>query len=232
MKKRFGLYIIVWSVLVGLFNVITFVPTKLDFQNKFSSSFWIGYVFITLMFIAQLVCAGIALNEGNSKKLFYKLSLFKTSYAGLIASFIVGGICIFFNNVTYWVGIIACAIVLAATVIAIVKASAAVDEVVAIDEKIKNQTYFIKNMTLNASALMAQATSEEAKSACSKVYEAIRYSDPMSNDALREVEDQMTFKFALFSEAVKADEAEKASALAEELMTLIGDRNSRCMLLK
>ena len=106
------------------------------------------------------------------------------------------------------------------------------DEVVAIDEKIKNQTYFIKNMTLNASALMAQATSEEAKSACSKVYEAIRYSDPMSADGLREIEDQMTFKFALFSEAVKADEAEKASAIAEELMILIGDRNSICKLLK
>lgn len=232
MKKRFGLYIIVWSVLVGLFNVITFVPPKNIFENKFSGSFWVGYVFITLMFIAQLVCAGIALNGGNFQKLFYKLSLFKTSYIGLFASFIVGGICMVFNNVTYWCGIVLCSVILAATIIAIVKASAVADAIAAVEENVKSKTYFIKNMTLNASALKAQATSEEAKSACSKVYEAIRYSDPMSNGALREVEDQMTFKFALFSEAVKADEAEKASALAEELMILIGDRNSRCKLLK
>ena len=79
---------------------------------------------------------------------------------------------------------------------------------------------------------MASAKSETAREECRKVYEAIRYSDPMSNDALAGVEGQITIKFAELSEAVKTDDADKITEAANELVILIGDRNKKCMLVK
>lgn len=232
MKKRFHLYIVVWAVLLALFNVIAFVSVGWAGQEKYTSSFWIGYIFITVMFIGQLICSYMAFKADSAKKLFYNISLIRTSYIGLIVSFIVGGLCMLISPLPYWVGVIVCAIVLVANVLSVIKATAAIDEIERIDTKVKTQTFFIKSLTVDADTLMASAKSETVKAECRKVYEAIRYSDPMSNDMLVSVEEQITVKFAKLSEAVKADEANKAMEIANEIIILVGDRNKKCKLLK
>lgn len=132
----------------------------------------------------------------------------------------------------YWVGIILCAIILSGNAIAVVKASAAIDIVGSIDEKAKESTLFIKVLTVDAESLMSRAKSETVKSECKKVYEAVRYSDPMSNSALSSIESEITIKFAKLSDAVVDDNFEVTSALVGELIILIGDRNKKCKLLK
>lgn len=232
MKKRFNLYIVVWGVLLALFNVIAFVSVGWAGQEKYTPSFWIGYVFITVMFIGQLVCSYMTFKADSAKKLFYNVSLIRTSYIGLIVSFIVGGLCMLISPLPYWVGVIVCAIVLVANVLSVVKSTAAIDEIERIDTKVKAQTFFIKSLTVDADTLMASAKSETVKAECHKVYEAVRYSDPMSNDALASVESQITVKFAELSDAVKEDNAEKVAEIANEVIILIGDRNKKCKLLK
>lgn len=232
MKKRFNLYIVVWGVLLALFNVIAFISVGWAGQEKYTPSFWIGYVFITVMFIGQLVCSYMAFKADSAKKLFYNISLIRTSYIGLIVSFIVGGLCMLISLLPYWVGVIVCAIVLVANVLSVVKATAAIDEIERIDTKVKTQTLFIKSLIVDADMLMASAKSETVKAECRKVYEAIRYSDPMSNDALASVESQITVKFTELSEAVKIDNAENVAEISNEVIILIGDRNKKCKLLK
>mgnify|MGYP006354641373 CR=1 FL=1 len=95
-----------------------------------------------------------------------------------------------------------------------------------------SNTLFIKALITDAEGLIVKAKSEKGKAECKKVYEVLRYSDPMSNDALASVEGQLTVKFAELSEAVKDDNSEKATAIAKEVITLIGDRNKKCKLLK
>ena len=232
MKKRFIYYAILWVILLALFNVIAFVAPGWENHDKFTGGFWAGYVLITLMLIGQLICGWIALKDDNSQKVFYKISLVRINYAGLIVSFIVGGLCMLISPPPYWVGIIVCAIVLVATVLPLIKAAAAVEEVEQIDKKIKVQTFFIKSLTVDADTLMARAKSEEIKAECRKVYEAIRYSDPMSDDALASAESQITLAFAKLTEAVEADNAETVKETAREVIILVNDRNKKCKLLK
>lgn len=232
MKKRFHLYIVVWAVLLALFNVIAFVSVGWAGQEKYTSSFWIGYVFITVMFIGQLICSYMAFKADSAKKLFYNISLIRTSYIGLIVSFLVGGLCMLISPLPYWVGVIVCAIVLVANVLSVIKAAAAIDEIERVDTKVKTQTFFIKSLTVDADTLMANAKSEAVKAECRKVYEAIRYSDPMSNEALAAVESQITVKFAALSDVVKANDPAAVAELANEVVVLVGDRNKKCKLLK
>lgn len=232
MKKRINLYILVWAILLALFNVIAFMSVGWAGQEKYTPSFWIGYTFITVMFIGQLICSYIAFKADSAKKLFYNISLIRTSYIGLVVSFIVGGLCMLISPLPYWVGVIVCAVILTANILAVVKATAAIDEIDRIDEKIKTETLFIKSLAIDADTLMESAKSEAAKAECRKVYEAIRYSDPMSSEALSSVEGQITVKFSELSDAVKANNSDVVAEKANELIVLIGDRNKKCKLLK
>lgn len=232
MKKGFKYYFAIWAVLLVLFNVLAFVSVGWTGYEKYTPSFWIGYIFITVAFIGQIICAHFAFNADDSKKLFYNISLIKTSYSGLIASFVFGGLCMVISPLPYWVGIILCAIVLAVNVLAVVKAAAAVEEIERVDKKVKIQTFFIKSLTVDADTLLASAKSDAVKAECKKVYEAIRYSDPMSNEMLSGVETQITLKFEELSEAVKTDDADAVANAAKELLVLVKDRNNKCKILK
>lgn len=232
MKKVFKFYSVIWAVLLALFNVISFVSVGWAGISKYTPSFWIGYAFITLSFIGQIVCAYFALKDNDIKKTFYNVSLITASYTGLILSFVFGGLCMIISLLPYWVGILLCAIVLGINVIAIIKASAVVDIVSSIDEKAKESTFFIKSLTVDAESLMSRAKSETIKAECKKVYEAIRYSDPMSNGALVSIESEITIKFSNFSDAVVSDKFNVASECATELVILIDERNKKCKLLK
>jgi len=232
MKKVFKFYSVIWAVLLALFNVISFVSVGWAGIEKYTPSFWIGYAFITLSFIGQIVCAYFALKDNDIKKTFYNVSLIAASYTGLILSFVFGGLCMIISPLPYWVGIILCAIVLGFNITAVVKATAAIDIVSGIDEKVKESTLFIKSLTVDAESLMSRAKSENIKAECKKVYEAVRYSDPMSNDAFVSVESDITIKFSKFSEAVVSEDSEAVVTLAEEIIILLGDRNKKCKLLK
>jgi hypothetical protein len=184
------------------------------------------------MFGGQLICSYMAFKADGTRKLFYNIPLIVTNYVGLIVSFIVGGLCMLISTLPYWVGIIVCSIVLVGNVLFVVRAMASIGEIERIDTKVNTQTLFIKSLTVDADTLMASAKSEAVKAECKAVYEAIRYSDPMSSEVLSSVEGQITVKFSELFETVKADDSDMVAKKANELIVLIGDRNKKCKLLK
>ena len=233
MKKSIGVYSVIWAICLAVFNVIVFVtPNEIGGVSKFTASFWVGYVFITVAFIGQLVCAFFALKAENVKKMFYRIPMISISYTGLILMLIAGGIFMAIPTLPEWIGIIVCAIILAFNAIAVIKATAAAEVVGGIDEKVKTQTFFVKSLAADAQSLMASAKSDELRTEAKKVYEAIRYSDPMANDALAELDIQIKRQFNAFSDAVKAEDDELAKETADALAEIIERRNQECKLLK
>lgn len=233
MKKNFKLYIVCWAILLALFNVICFVtPNEAAGLNKFGGAFWIGYIFITASFIGQLVCAYIAFKAENLKKLFYNLPLITLSYTGLILTLIFGGAAMAIPNLPNWIGIIVCLIILAFTAIAVISAKAAGTVVSNIDEKIKTNATFIKEMTVETQNLMNRANAPKLKEYCKKVYEALRYSDPMSKEQLTDIENRIKEEFAVFTDAVISDDLDLTESSAKELISFIDERNNVIRLIK
>lgn len=232
MKKTFKSYFVIWAILFVLFNVVAFVSVGWEGQEKYTASFWVGYIFIALALVGQLLCAKVAFEAKNLTKLFYNLPLISVSWTGLLVSFVIGGLCMLISPLPYWVGVIVCSIVLAITAIAVIKANVVAEAVTEIDKKIKTQTFFIKSLAVDAEGLLTRANSEEMKAECKKVYDTIRYSDPMTHEALSGVESQITLKFVELTEAVAGCELDNAKKLAREVCVLVDDRNKKCRLLK
>lgn len=232
MKNGIKFYLPCWAIALAMFNVITFaVPITVN-VNKFTPSFWIGYAFITLMFITQLVCSIIFFKQDNNDKRFLNISVISLSYTALLVSIIVAAVAMAVPFIPYWVGIILDVLIVAFYAIAIILSKAAADTIENIDNKVKTQTFFIKSLTVDVESLLNQSKSDETKIIAKKVYEAIRYSDPMSNEALSSVESQITVKFNEFSNAVIEDNKTLAETLGNELIILVNDRNKKCKLLK
>lgn len=232
MNKNFKYYAGIWVILLVFFNIATFVsPNEAAGMTKFGGAFWVGYIFITLAFIGQLAVSFFAFNAKNMQKFFYKIPLIRISWTGLVLTFVFGVLCMAIPDLPNWVGVIACFAVFAFNAIALLKANIAADIVSEIDDKVKAQTSFIKTLTIDAESLMSRAQNEAAKTATKKVYEAVRYSDPMSNDGLSGIESEISIKFNQFAGAVTAN-SEDIDTIAEELVVLITDRNKRCKVTK
>ena len=233
MKKTFGSYIIGWLAALGLFNLITFItPNEIDGISKFDTLFWVSYAFITLFFIGQLVCAYFVFRANSLQKSFYNIPLFSISISALITMLVVGGICMSVIQIPEWIGIIACSIVLTFNVIAVAKATIAVNAVSEVDKKIKTKTLFIKMLTAEAEALMAKTEDEQMRNIIKSVFDAIRYSDPMSDAALFSVEGQIADSFKDFAIAVETNNTDAVQTLSKTLLSLISERNAKCKILK
>lgn len=233
MNRKFKVYAACWAILLALFNVICFVtPSEAAGMVKFGGAFWTGYIFITLAFIGQLICAFYALKPDNLQKLFYNIPLITISYTGLIIMLVVGALAMTIPNLPNWIGIIVCLIILAFTAIAVISAKAAGTVVSNIDEKIKTNTAFIKEMTVETQNLMNRANAPKLKEYCKKVYEALRYSDPMLNEQLTDIENRIKEEFDALTDAVISDDLDGTETGAKELCDLINVRNRKCKLLK
>ena len=227
MKKNFGFYFCLWLVMLVIFNAAVFLvrPVIPGYTIEYDARFFIAWLFILAAFAGNLACAYFAFKSENLKKLFYNLSLITVSRSALISMLAFGCILMLIPDFPAWVTAIVCLVITAANAVIAVKTLWAADAVGKIDDKIKTQTSFIKNLTADAESLMSRAGSDAVKAECKKVYEALRYSDPMSTDAASSIEAQISAKLDDFSKAVNSGDDNLVKTLGDEITALVKDRN-------
>ncbi len=230
MKKSFKFYALIWAILLAVWCAVVFLvrPVIPGYVMNYDARFWVALVFIVLAFLGNLVCAYLAFKAENLKKMFYNLPLITVSWSALITMLVVGSVLMLIPNCPAWIAAVVCIIILAFNAIAVIKAGWAADAVSKVDERVAAQTSFIKNLIVDTESILSRAKSDAVKTECKKVYEAVRYSDPMSNEALSVIEAKITVKVDEFSSAVGADDAEKVKEIANEIVILVADRNKRC----
>ncbi len=234
MKKNFKFYALIWAILLAVWCTVVFLvrPIIPGYVINYDVRFWIAFVFIFAAFVVNLVCAYFAFKAENLKKMFYNLPLITVSRAALIAMLVAGSAFMLIPNCPAWIAAIVCLLILAFNAIAVIKAGWAADAVSKVDERVTTQTSFIKKLIVDTESILSRAKSDAVRAECKKVYEAVRYSDPMSNEALSAIEAKMTLKVYEFSTAVGADDVEKTKEIADEIVILVGDRNKKCRMLK
>ena len=233
MKKTFKYYAIIWASLLAVYNLVVFLVRPLPgYVINYDARFWVSWVIVNATFAGQLFCAKVAFNSKNNEKFFLNLPLITKSYKSLVLMTIVASALMLIPDCPAWIASVVCAIVFGFNAMSIVKAKSAADMVSETNDKTKAQTFFIKSLTVDAETLMARAKSEAIKAECKKVYEAVRYSDPMSNDALTSVESEIIIKFAKFADAVNEENAEASAETAKEVVILVENRNKKCKALK
>lgn len=192
--------------------------------NKYGGAFWVGYVAIIASYLGQLICAAIAFKEENNQKFFYNIPLIKLGYTSVVITTIVGGLCMFIPDLPLWLGILVCVITLLLSLLSIVKSSFAAEYVSDVDKNVMTSVSFIKEITAISKTLFDNAESEN-KDLLKKLYEEIRYSDPMSNNLVSEEENLIKTKLESLKTVVATNGYVKD--LVNETIDLLKTRNSK-----
>lgn len=234
MKKNFKYYSIICLVLFVLFNIIMFSSKKAMISIGIinDKSFWTVWAAISASFIINFICGYLAFRDDNLQKTAYNLSLISISWSSLVLTFVASCAFILIRPIPVLVLIIVLVAILAFEIISIIKAMWAIDVVSDMDEKVKTKTYYIRELILDAQNLLAKAKDDEAKKASKKVYEALRYSDPMSNEGLYEIEYNIDLKMKDLKNAIDNEEIDEIKDISDEIILLINQRNNKCKLLK
>ena len=234
MKKNFKYFSIIWIVCFVLFNAITFlIPNEVFGVTRFDKAvFWIAYALITLSFVAELITAYKFIKDDSVDKMFLNIPLLRTGYTAIIVSIIVGLVFMIFPVLPAWIGAILCLLIAGYFIIACVKARAVATIVSDIDEKVKTKTAFIRMAIVEAENILARATTSEIKAEVKKVYEALKYSDPMSNPALEDIEQEIDNDLKELKKAVTSNDSAKVLSVTASILLNVKERNSKCKLLK
>lgn len=234
MNKNFKFYGLIWAILFTLWCVVVFLvrPILPGYDAVYDARFFTAFAFIIFTFIGNLICAFLAFKAENPNRMFLNMPLMTASWSALIAMIISGTVLMFIPNCPTAVAAIVCAVILAFNAISVIKAVWAADAVSKVDDRIKAQTSFMRNLTVDTEGILSRAKSDTVRAVCQKVHDSVRYSDPMSNEALSVIEAKITVKMDELSSFVAADDAEKVKEIADELIILVADRNNKCKGLK
>lgn len=230
MNKATKSYLIFWAIILAAFNTVVFVVPGWDGADKYTGAFWTGYIFTTIAMVIHLVVTLGVLKEsdGSSWKLFYNIPIIYLSYTFMVVSIVVGSLCMLNSNMSVWIGVTVSVLLTVFYAGAILKTKIATEAIEAVDARVETQTTFIRDITSQVSGLKSYAKSEISKDMCNKVYEALRFSDPMSRADLNDLETQIKATVNEFTSAVKNNDEETISDLGNKAIELIGQRKSMC----
>jgi hypothetical protein len=222
MKKNKMMVYSILAIAFALFNVVAFaIPTAK------TATFWIAYAFTIVAFASHIVIFNFAFkDENNLKSNFLGIPLISVGIKYFTAQIIAFIVFMLLPTIPNWVAIVVCALILGISVIRLIGTKAAIKEINHIDKKVEKKVFYIRSLQIDVEMLASAEADENIKSSLTKLAEKIRFSDPMSNEALSGLEIEIADKVA------ELKTAENKEELIFAIDLLITERNKKAKILK
>ncbi|MBQ6873959.1 MAG: hypothetical protein IJO24_06675 [Clostridia bacterium] len=222
MKKNKGMAYAVLAIAFVLFNVIAFaIPTAK------TATFWIAYAFSVVAFALQIVIWKFAFKGTDTlKSKFLGIPLISVGITYLIIQIIAFAIFMALPLTASWIAIVVCALILGISAICLIGTETGREEIKRVEEKVEKKVFYIKALQVDIEMLASTETDSDTKAALTKLAEKIRFSDPMSNDVLTDLEAEITDKVN------ELKTVENKAEIITVLDSLITERNKKAKLLK
>lgn len=222
MKKNKGMAYAVLAIAFGLFNVIAFaIPTAK------TATFWIAYAFTAVAFASQIAIWKFAFKGTDTlKSKFLGIPLISVGITYLIIQIIAFAVFMVLPLTASWISIVVCALILGISTICLIGTETGREEINRVEEKVEKKVFYIKSLQVDIEMLASAERDADTKAALTKLAEKIRFSDPMSNEALTDLEEEISAKVK------ELKTAENKLEIITVLDSLIVERNKKAKLLK
>lgn len=222
MKKNSTKGYVILGILFALVSIIAFaVPTTK------TATFWIAYVFTAAAFAAQIGIWKTAL--GKEETLKSKFLGFPVVHIGIVYAIIqtvAFAVFLFLPTLPVWSAIVACSVIAGVSAVCMISADAGRNEIERVEAKVQKKVFYIRELQADIELMADTETGADIKTALTQLAEKIRFSDPMSNEQLADLEHKISTKVA---------ELKTSSSKLEiitELNSLLDERNKKCRILK
>ena len=222
MKKNSTKGYVILGILFALVSIIAFaVPTAK------TATFWIAYVFTAAAFAVQIGIWKSALGkEENLKSKFLGFPVVHIGIVYAVIQVIAFAVFTFVPTLPAWSAIVVCSVIAGISAVCMISVDAGRNEIERVEAKVQNKVFYIRELQADIELLADNESDATVKTALTQLAEKIRYSDPMSNEQLADLENKIS---------IKAAELKTASGKLEiitELNSLLDERNKKCKILK
>lgn len=230
MDKKQKSVIAVYAIIFVIYNILFWV---IPFPKCASAI--VMYIFTLVSIAASLYITHIAFSKGEDvKSKFYGFPVFKLGVIYTVLQLIMGFvICIinFFATVPAWVAVVLSVLIAGFVAVGVITADNArdiIEEQEAETERvIEKVTYF----RLDIESVVPMCADVELKKKLTAIAEDFRYSDPVSSDKLKKIEEEIENKLDELKKVVNTD-TNAASEIADQLKLMLADRNRLCKAFK
>ncbi len=231
--KKLKFPALIFAICFFMYNVILFVAA--GFSNH-RMAFWVSWVFMLVAFVT-LAFMGVMLGKKgfSIRDWWFGYPLVKHSIWFIAAEFaasVLFMILDIFVNVNVALVFIPQFILLGVYMVLAISCLYAKTTVDEVREKTLSKTMSMKLLIVDAEMLPKICKDEEARLEFVKLAEELRYSDPVSHQALVALEGELANVIANANAMLKQDKVEEALKLCKEASLLLDQRNKKCMVLK
>lgn len=222
MKKNSTKGYVILGIIFALISIIAFaVPTMK------TATFWIAYVFTAIAIVAQIVIWKNALGkEDTLKSKFLGLPVVHVGIVYLVVQIVAFAVFVAVPALPIWSAIVACAAILGFSVIFMIAGEAGRGEIERVEAKVRKKVFFIKELQADVELLIDREADAEIKTALQQLAEKIRFSDPMSNNTLAEIESTIADR------VTELKTGSDKMVIIHELDLLLAERNKKAKTLK
>lgn len=222
MKKSSTIGTLISVLGLGVYNLCVFLLV-----THHTNGFWISYIFTSIAFMAQLVVF-LIVDKSNANTQFLRLPLFYI-VGGYFALQLVVGIMFMLIPTSATFPLIVQVIILAAFLTVTMTVTIAKEQILKTEENINNASFNLRTLTINAEQLYLAEVNGRKKAELKKLYEAIRYSDPVSiSDATRNLDDQIDTAFRNLSLIIDSCSESELEKEMKPILDLLTKRNLLC----
>lgn len=222
-NKKKGVSTVAILIILAIFNTAIFL-----LPLKHTLTFWIGYSFAVLSAAILLACLLFLFDSQHNERMFLRLPLVKLAWAYFTLQILLSVWEISGLWTSYISTLIINSILTGFYILAILSSSVAGEAIEKQEEHITQKVNFIKNAQNSVSQIKAQ--DEEVAKSLKKLEDDIRFSDPMSNTMLEEIEKQIEIEIVELES--KIDDKNESIKLIECISDLLKERNQKCKMYK
>ena len=221
MKKK-GMAYAVLGIAFALFNVVAFaIPTEK------TATFWIAYAFSVIAFALQILVWMFAFKGADTiKSKFLGIPLLSVGFRYLVIQIVAFAVFMIFPALPTWIPVVICSVILGTSSICLIGTETGREEINRIEEKIEQKIFFIKALQVDVELIAETETDPKVKEELISLAEKICFSDPVSDDALQEIEAEISNKI---KELKYSENKKPIIAVASALLS---ERNKRAKILK
>lgn len=221
-KKNSTKGYVILGIIFALISIIAFVVPTMK-----TATFWIAYVFTAIAILAQIVIWKNALGkEDTLKSKFLGLPVVHVSVVYLVVQILSFAVFVTVPALPIWSAIVACAAILGFSVIFMIAGEAGCGEIERVEAKVQKKVFFIKELQADVELLIDREADAEIKTALQQLAEKIRFSDPMSNNTLAEIESTIADR------VTELKTGSDKMVIIHELDLLLAERNKKAKTLK
>lgn len=229
MQRSLKLSIIIATIIIAAFSVVFWI---VPVDNSATKA--LAYIFVVIAYIVCIYSFYQGLIKGKDvKSKVYGFPIVKVGVGCVIiqtAVSIAMLIVLKFIAVPAWIMVVIGVIICCISLVGVLTTDIVRDAVETQDRQISTATGNINYFRVDMQHIILACNNSEIRKKLERLAEKFQYSDPVSNDATKEIEEAIKREIEGLEGMIKNADKEMLNSKIEDITRLLEDRNRRCKL--